>query len=92
MDRESGTEAPLLPGSEAPTSAESSSDELLRKLGQVQNLVIDALSCTNCACAGAAAAAVDSSVRRARTKARMLPSMGTDLVLAAVDVSLVGFI
>ena len=60
--------------------------ELYNKLVKVENLVAEALGCTNGACADGATAAVEASVRRARTKGRMLSMLGNDLVLAALDV------
>jgi hypothetical protein len=62
--------------------------EFLDKLNKVEALVADILSSTNGTAASAASAAVDSAVRRARQKAKMLPSMGSGLVLAALDVSI----
>jgi hypothetical protein len=65
----------------------ASQGELQDKYNIVESLVVDVIASTNGAAASAASAAVDSAVRRARQKNKILPSMGSGLVYAALDVS-----
>jgi len=76
--------SPVLQKEEKPMEGQ----EFLNKLNKVEALVADILSSTNGTAASATSAAVDSAVRRAKQKAKILPSMGSGLVLAALDVSI----
>lgn len=64
--------------------------EVLDKFKKIEALVADVISSTNGTCESAASSAIDSAVRRARQKNKILPSMGSGLVLAALDVSISG--
>ncbi|KAL4517280.1 hypothetical protein Ndes2526B_g00504 [Nannochloris sp. 'desiccata'] len=79
---ENSERSPVLQKDETPMAGQV---EFLDKFNKVEALVADILSITNCTAASAASAAVDSAVRRARQKAKILPSMGSGLVLAALD-------
>jgi hypothetical protein len=77
---------PVFQKEEAPLPGQG---EFLDKFDKLEGIVADVLASTNGAASSAASAAVDAAVRRARQKAKMLPSLGSGLVLAALDVSLV---
>ena len=62
-------------------------EDVYNKLEKVEILLSDALSCSNGECAPAATRAVEGAVARAKTKGKMLPLMGSSLVIAALDVS-----
>ena len=62
-------------------------EELITRLSQVENLVEDIIGSTKGASASAVSSAVDAAVHHARTKSKMMPVMGSDIVLAALEVS-----
>ena len=64
-------------------------EELITRLSQVENLVQDVLGSTKGASASAVSSAVVTAVHRARTKSKMMPVMGSDIVLAALEVRVV---
>ena len=74
-----------------PILQKEASQEVQDKFNKVEALVADVLSSTNGSATSSAAVAVESACRRARQKSKMMPSLGSGLVLAALDVSFTSF-